>query len=66
MPRSGGSKAKAESKKTGLSCPRDTESTIAAGDSWFTLDLLKIAVSVFQAFYQNHIAFEESAVDPRA
>jgi len=40
--------------------------SIAAGYHWFNLDHLRLAVPVFQALYQDHIALEESMIYPQA
>lgn len=40
--------------------------SIAAGYNWFNLDQLRLAVPVFQALYQDHIALEESLIYPEA
>ncbi|MBI5258620.1 MAG: hemerythrin domain-containing protein [Burkholderiales bacterium] len=39
---------------------------VAAGYSWYDLDSLRHAVSVFTALYHEHIALEESLVYPAA
>jgi len=39
---------------------------IAAGYNWFNLELLALAVPVFQALYQDHMALEESLIYPAA
>jgi len=40
--------------------------SIAAGYHWFNLEQLRLAVPVFQALYQDHIALEESMIYPEA
>lgn len=40
--------------------------SIAAGYHWFNLDQLRLAVPVFQALYQDHIALEETLIYPEA
>jgi hemerythrin-like domain-containing protein len=40
--------------------------SIAAGYHWFNLAQLRLAVPVFQALYQDHIALEESLIYPEA
>ena len=40
--------------------------SIAAGYHWFNLEQLRLAVPVFQALYQDHIALEESLIYPEA
>jgi len=40
--------------------------SIAAGYHWFNLDQLRLAVPVFQALYQDHMALEESLIYPEA
>ncbi|MBH1986827.1 MAG: hemerythrin domain-containing protein [Burkholderiales bacterium] len=40
--------------------------SIAAGYHWFNLEHLRLAVPVFQALYQDHIALEESMIYPQA
>jgi hemerythrin-like domain-containing protein len=40
--------------------------SIAAGYNWFNLELLSLAVPVFQALYQDHMALEESLIYPEA
>ncbi len=40
--------------------------SIAAGYNWFNLEQLRLAVPVFQALYQEHIALEESLAYPEA
>lgn len=39
---------------------------VAAGYSWYDLDLLRNVVEVFAALYHEHIALEESLVYPEA
>ncbi|MGC4061393.1 MAG: hemerythrin domain-containing protein [Aquabacterium sp.] len=39
---------------------------IAGGYNWFNLELLALAVPVFQALYQDHMALEESLIYPEA
>lgn len=40
--------------------------SIAAGYNWFNLEQLRMAVPVFQALYQDHMALEESLAYPEA
>ncbi len=40
--------------------------SIAAGYNWFNLEQLRLAVPVFQALYQDHMALEESLAYPEA
>jgi len=40
--------------------------SIAAGYNWFNIEQLALAVPVFQALYQDHIALEESLIYPQA
>lgn len=40
--------------------------SIAAGYNWFNIDQLALAVPVFQALYQDHMALEESLIYPEA
>jgi len=40
--------------------------SIAAGYNWFNVELLSLAVPVFQALYQDHMALEESLIYPEA
>lgn len=40
--------------------------SIAAGYNWFNLEQLRLAVPVFQALYQDHIALEETLAYPEA
>lgn len=39
---------------------------IAAGYNWYNLELMAMAVPVFQALYRDHIALEESLIYPEA
>jgi len=40
--------------------------SIAAGYNWFNVEQLRLAVPVFQALYQDHMALEESLAYPQA
>lgn len=40
--------------------------SIAAGYNWFNLEQLRLAVPVFQALYQDHMALEETLAYPEA
>lgn len=39
---------------------------IASGYNWYNLELMSLAVPVFQALYQDHMALEESLIYPEA
>jgi hemerythrin-like domain-containing protein len=39
---------------------------IAAGYNWYNIEQLQLAVPVFQALYQDHMALEESLIYPEA
>jgi hemerythrin-like domain-containing protein len=40
--------------------------SIAAGYNWYNIEQLALAVPVFQALYQDHMALEESLIYPEA
>jgi len=40
--------------------------SIAAGYNWFNVEQLRLAVPVFQALYQDHMALEETLAYPQA
>ena len=41
-------------------------SAIAAGYSWYDIDMLRLALPVFTELYQDHIDLEESLIYPEA
>lgn len=40
--------------------------SIAAGYNWFNLEQLELAIPIFTALYQDHMALEESLIYPQA